>query len=64
MEEEGPFSDDAVDLDDWSRRVRNVNAALRSLQTEPEAPKARGAPKPKAKPATKPLEGTSSPSLP
>lgn len=39
-EEEGPFTKEAVDMDEWKRRARNVNAAIRVLRIETKAPKA------------------------
>ena len=66
MEEEGPFVEDGVDLEDWNRRVRNVNAALRNLQVDAGvSDKAKKAAAKKTKPKGKPLSGgASSPSLP
>ncbi len=64
MDEEGPFVEEGVDLEDWNRRVRNVNAALRNLQVEARASdksKKSAAKKTKGKPLT---GGASSPSLP
>ena len=39
IEQEGPFTKEDVDLDDWKRRARGVNAAIRVLQIEAKAPK-------------------------
>ena len=40
IEEEGPFTKEDIDLDDWKRRARGVNAAIRVLQIEAEGQKA------------------------
>ena len=66
MDEEGPFVQDEVDLEEWNRKVRNVNAAMRNLKVDPKADdKARKAAAKKAKTKGKPLTGgASSPSLP
>jgi hypothetical protein len=66
MEEEGPFVEDGVDLEDWNRRVRNVNAALRNLQVDAGvSDKAKKTAAKKTKQKRKPLTGgASSPSLP
>ncbi|HEX5370269.1 MAG TPA: hypothetical protein VFY10_12715 [Dehalococcoidia bacterium] len=39
IEEEGPFTKQDVDLDEWKKRARNVNAAIRVLQIDAKAPK-------------------------
>ena len=66
MDEEGPFVQDGIDLEEWNRKVRNVNAAMRNLQVDAGASdKAKKAAAKKAKPKGKPLTGgASSPSLP
>ena len=64
MDEEGPYTQqEKVDLEDWGRKVRNINAAMRMMQVEAKQPKSR-ARKGKEKPDKKPIEGSSSPSLP
>jgi hypothetical protein len=62
LDEEGPYVQDKVDLDDWGRKVRNINAAMRMIQVEARQPKSRSR-KGKEKPVQKPIDG-SSPSLP
>ena len=40
IEPEGTLTDEVIDIDEWKRRARNVNAAIRVLRIETKAPKA------------------------
>ncbi len=40
IEQEGAFTDEPVDMDEWKRRARSVNAAIRVLQIDAKTPKA------------------------
>jgi hypothetical protein len=39
IEQEAPFTEGEVDLDDWKRKARKVNAAMRMLQVDARAPR-------------------------